>query len=246
MGYGQNQTLINETFSEDFNMRPNQLSPQKGLHAGPLRAGIKTWFSLKNVMYKDINMTRMYTAEVGDLVLVVGNLSAKMNHIPPGLPGYPQYPGIPEHKLRNKHFNILTMDLHVMDNDKIRRQWHFADHQLGLKQMLAGEQNPSLTLEYGPRGKVLETIPASIYTLYDRILKNPQDTKDDSLFEEVYAEDFSKRSIKMADHDDVFRLNKDSPESRESRKWSEISVMSSPISKWKEKPPFFMKTLSLF
>merc|ERR1712008_431380 len=41
-------------------------------------------------------------------------------------------------------------------------------------------------------------------------------------------------------------LNKDSPESRESRKWSEISVMSSPISKWKEKPPFFMKTLSLF
>merc|ERR1712153_238343 len=97
-----------ETFSEDFNMRPNQLSPQKGLHAGPLRAGIKTYFSLKDVMYKDINMTRMYTAEVGDIVLVVGNLSAKMNHIPPGLPGYPQYPGIPEHKLRNKHFNILT------------------------------------------------------------------------------------------------------------------------------------------
>jgi len=209
--YGQNQTLINETFSEDFNMRPNQLSPQKGLHAGPLRAGIKTWFSLKDVMYKDINMTRMYTAEVGDIVLVVGNLSAKMNHIPPGLPGYPQYPGIPEHKLRNKHFNILTMDLHVMDNDKIRRQWHFADHQLGLKQMLAGEQNPSLTLEYGPRGKVLETIPESIYTLYDRILKNPQDTKDDSLFEEVYAEDFSKRPIKMADHDDVFRTQQGFP-----------------------------------
>merc|ERR1719205_401997 len=170
--YGQNQTLINQTFSEDFNMRPNGLSPQKGLHAGPLRNGIKQWFSLKNVMYKDINMTRMYTAEVGDIVLVVGNLTAKMNHIPPGLPGYPQYPGIPEHKLRNKHFNILTMDLHVMDNDKIRRQWHFADHQLALKQMLTGEQNPYLTHEYIPRGKVLETIPESIYTLYDRILKN--------------------------------------------------------------------------
>lgn len=202
--YGQNQTLINQTFSEDFNMRPNGLSPQKGLHAGPLRNGIKQWFSLKNVMYKDINMTRMYTAEVGDVVLVVGNLTAKMNHIPPGLPGYPQYPGIPEHKLRNKHFNILTMDLHVMDNDKIRRQWHFADHQLALKQMLTGEQNPSLTHEYIPRGKVLETIPESIYTLYDRILKNPQDTQNDGLFEEVYAQDFSKRPIKMADHKDVF------------------------------------------
>lgn len=202
--YGQNQTLINQTFSEDFNMRPNGLSPQKGLHAGPLRNGIKQWFSLKNVMYKDVNMTRMYTAEVGDIVLVVGNITAKMNHIPPGLPGYPQYPGIPEHKLRNKHFNTLTMDLHVMDNDKIRRQWHFADHQLALKQMLSGEQNPSLTHEYIPRGKVLETIPESIYTLYDRILKNPQDTQNDRLFEEVYAQDFSKRPIKMADHKDVF------------------------------------------
>merc|ERR1712088_1116394 len=194
--YGQNQTLINQTFSEDFNMRPNGLSPQKGLHAGPLRNGIKQWFSLKNVMYKDINMTRMYTAEVGDVVLVVGNLTAKMNHIPPGLPGYPQYPGIPEHKLRNKHFNLLTMDLLVMDrqDDKIRRQWHFASNQLALKQMLSGEQNPSLTLGYIPRGKVLETIPESIYTLYDRILKNPQDTKNDRLFEEVYAQDFQKEN----------------------------------------------------
>merc|ERR1712088_654331 len=185
----------NETFSEDFNMRPNGLSPQKGLHAGPLRNGIKQWFSLKNVMYKDINMTRMYTAEVGDIVLVVGNLTAKMNHIPPGLPGYPQYPGIPEHKLRNKHFNILTMDLHVMDNDKIRRQWHFADHQLALKQMLSGEQNPSLTHEYIPRGKVLETIPESIYTLYDRILKNPQDTKNDRLFEEIFKQDRTQQQF---------------------------------------------------
>merc|ERR1712110_446947 len=208
--YGQNQTLINETFSEDFNMRPNGLSPQKGLHAGPLRNGIKQWFSLKNVMYKDINMTRMYTAEVGDVVLVVGNLTAKMNHIPPGLPGYPQYPGIPEHKLRNKHFNILTMDLHVMDrqDDKIRRQWHFASNQLALKQMLSGEQNPSLTLGYIPRGKVLETIPESIYTLYDRILKNPQDTKNDRLFEEVYAQDFQKLPLKMADHEEIFKQDR--------------------------------------
>jgi len=75
--------------------------------------------------------------------------------------------------------------------------------------MLAGEQNPSLTHEYIPRGKVLETIPESIYTLYDRILKNPQDTQNDALFEEVYAQDFSKRPIKMADHDDVFRTKQE-------------------------------------
>merc|ERR1712008_211839 len=55
-----------------------------------------------------------------------------------------------------------------------RRQWHFADHQLGLKQMLAGEQNPSLTVEYIPRGKVLETIPQSIYTLTMKFLILPK------------------------------------------------------------------------
>merc|ERR1712086_131222 len=35
-------------------------------------------------------------------------------------------------------------------------------------------------------------------------------------------------------------LSKDSPESRESRKWSEISVMSSPILKWKENEISFL------
>merc|ERR1719220_1000032 len=39
---------------------------------------------------------------------------------------------------------------------------------------------------------------------------------------------------------------KDSPDLRESRKWSGISVMSSPISKWKERPLSSMRTLSLF
>merc|ERR1712242_10230 len=249
--YGQNQTLINETFSEDFNVRPNGLSPQKGLHAGPLRNGIKQWFSLKNVMYKDINMTRMYTAEVGDVVLVVGNLTAKMNHIPPGLPGYPQYPGIPEHKLRNKHFNLLTMDLLVMDrqDDKIRRQWHFASNQLALKQMLSGEQNPSLTLGYIPRGKVLETIPESIYTLYDRILKNPQDTKNDRLFEEVYAQDFQKLPLKMADHEEIFKQD------RTQQQFPGLEGVKEMIRDFRDiipdfemerKPLFFMKTLSLF
>merc|ERR1712029_1256422 len=82
MTYGQNQTLINETFTEDYNMRPNALSPQRGIHAGPLRGGIKSWFSLKNVMYKDVNVTRMYTVEIGDLVLVVASFSGSMNHIP--------------------------------------------------------------------------------------------------------------------------------------------------------------------
>merc|ERR1719400_1031368 len=247
--YGQNQTLINETFAEDFNMRPNGLSPQKGLHAGPLRNGIKQWFSLKNVMYKDINMTRMYTAEVGDIVLVVGNLIAKMNHIPPGLPGYPQYPGIPEHKLRNKHFNILTMDLHVMDNDKIRRQWHFADHQLALKQMLSGEQNPSLTHDTFPVARFWKPFPNPSTPFMIEFLKIPKTPK----MIVSSKRSMLKISLSVLSRWPITRmyssrtgLSNNSPELRESRKLSEISVISSPISKWKEKPLFFMKTLSLF
>merc|ERR1719270_3136751 len=181
MTYGQNQTLINETFTEDYNMRPNALSPQRGIHAGPLREGIKSWFSLKNVMYKDVNVTRMYTVEIGDLVLVVANFSGSMNHIPPGLPGYPQYPGIPEHKLRNKHFSTLVMGLHAMDQDKIRRHWHFADYQLALEQ-----------------------IPQSIYTWYDHLLSSSQENhhRDDSLFEQTFTPDVEIRPME-GDHLDI-------------------------------------------
>merc|ERR1712203_1229752 len=47
-----------------------------------------------------------------------------------------------------------------------------------------------------------------IYTLYDRILKNPQDTKNDRLFEEVYAQDFQKLPLKMADHEEIFKQDR--------------------------------------
>jgi len=204
MTYGQNQTLINETFTEDYNMRPNALSPQRGIHAGPLREGIKSWFSLKNVMYKDVNVTRMYTVEIGDLVLVVANFSGSMNHIPPGLPGYPQYPGIPEHKLRNKHFSTLVMGLHVMDQDKIRRHWHFADYQLALQQMLYDHENPQLNFDYISRGQVLEEIPQSIYTWYDHLLSSSQENhhRDDSLFEQTFTPDVEIRPME-GDHLDI-------------------------------------------
>merc|ERR1719428_2524906 len=116
---GKNQTLINQTFTEDYNMRPNPMNPQRGLQAGPLRKGLQALCSLKHVMMRNMNVTRMYTVQLGNVVLVVSNVSATMNHIPPGLPEFPMFPGIPEYKLRNKMFNTLSMDLHIMDDDHI-------------------------------------------------------------------------------------------------------------------------------
>merc|ERR1711992_11508 len=201
--YGQNQTLINQTFTEDFNMRPNPLNPQRGLQAGPLRTGLKSYFSLKHVMFRDINVTRMYTVQFGNLVLVVGNCSATMNYIPPGLPGYPMFPGIPEKKLRNKHFSTLSMDLHVLDNDKIRRTWHFEDDRLALDQMLYGRHRPNLTHPYIPRGKVLEKVPQSIYNLYDKLTNNAVDEwQNDALIEETFTEDYTWRP-KDGHHDEM-------------------------------------------
>jgi len=198
--YGQNQTLINQTFTEDFNMRPNPLNPQRGLQAGPLRTGIKNYMSLKHVMFRDINVTRMYTVQFGNLVLVVGNCSATMNHIPPGLPSYPMFPGIHENRLRNKHFSTLSMDLHVMDNDKIRRTWSFHDDRLALDQMLYGVHQPNLTHPYQPRGKVLEKVPQSIYNLYDK-MTNEQEWQNDALIEETFTEDYTYRP-KDGHHDE--------------------------------------------
>merc|ERR1712193_416445 len=128
---GKNQTLINQTFTEDYNMRPNPLNPQRGVQAGPLRSGLADLCSLQHVMMRDMNVTRMYTAQLGNIVLVLSNVPATMNHIPPGLPEFPMFPGIPGQKLKNKVFNTLSMDLHVMDNAQIRRScfsqiivWH--------------------------------------------------------------------------------------------------------------------------
>jgi ketosteroid isomerase-like protein len=187
---GKNQTLINQTFTEDYNMRPNPMNPQRGLQAGPLRKGLKALCSLKHVMMRDMNSTRMYTVQLGNVVLVVSNVSATMNHIPPGLPEFPMFPGIPEYKLRNKRFNTLSMDLHIMDNAQIKRSWYFTDHSLALDQMLTGRQNPKLEHEYIPRGMVLEEIPQSIYNWYDIILGNMEEHgQDDELFEETFAQD---------------------------------------------------------
>jgi len=110
------------------------------------------------------------------------------------------FPGIPEYKLRNKRFNTMSMDLHVLDNAQIKRSWFFTDHSLALDQMLTGRQNPALMHKYIPRGMVLEEVPQSIYNWYDRIINNGE--FDDELFEETFASDYASLP-REGDHYDI-------------------------------------------
>jgi hypothetical protein len=198
---GKNQTLINQTFTEDYNMRPNPLNPQRGIQAGPLRKGLQALCSLQHVMMRDVNVTRMYTVQLGNVVLVLSNMTATMNHIPPGLPEFPMFPGIPEYKLRNKQFNTMSMDLHVLDNAQIRRSWFFTDNSLALDQMLTGRHNAELQHEYIPRGRVLEEIPQSIYNYYDIILKELDDY-DQDIVDETFAQNYAILP-RQGDHDHI-------------------------------------------
>merc|ERR1711988_465320 len=198
---GKNQTLINQTFTEDYNMRPNPLNPQRRIQAGPLRKGLQALCALQHVMMRDVNVTRMYTVQLGNVVLVLSNMTATMNHIPPGLPEFPMFPGIPEYKLRNKQFNTMSMDLHVMDNAQIRRSWFFTDNSLALDQMLTGRHNAELQHEYIPRGRVLEEIPQSIYNYYDIILKELDDY-DQDIVDETFAQNYAILP-RQGDHDHI-------------------------------------------
>jgi len=184
-------------------MRPNPLNPQRGIQAGPLRSGLKDLCSLNHVMMRDMNVSRIYTVQLGNVVFVLANVTATMNHIPPGLPEFPMFPGIPEQKLKNKVFNTLSMDLHVLDNAQIRRSWFFTDHSLALDQMLTGRHNPDLVHPYIPRGLVLEEVPQSIYNWYDKILNNiAVYGEDDKLFEETFAQDYSSLP-REGHHDEI-------------------------------------------
>merc|ERR1711935_724028 len=187
----------------------NPLNPQRGIQAGPLRSGLKDLCSLNHVMMRDMNVSRIYTAQLGNVVLVLANVTATMNHIPPGLPEFPMFPGIPEQKLKNKVFNTLSMDLHVLDNAQIRRSWFFTDHSLALDQMLTGRHNPDLVQPYVPRGLVLEEVPQSIYNWYDKILNNiAVYGEDDKLFEETFAQDYSSLPREGHHDDSVIVLSK--------------------------------------
>merc|ERR1740129_1118627 len=146
--YGQNMTLINQTFAEDWNIRPNPFSKEQGIEAGPFPKGLKQMTGMWYQMMPDIAVERLQTIRMGNKVAVISQLSATMRDVPQGLDEYPMFPGIPAQQLKGKNFSSLCLAVRVLDDkehhhdeyehqhERIRRSWAIEDWTEAADQML--------------------------------------------------------------------------------------------------------------
>ena len=72
-GGGQNDTLIAETFDEDWSLRPNGFNPVEG--TGPGRNSVKGVAGLYVQAIPDLKFERMQTLLCGDRVAVLSKVS---------------------------------------------------------------------------------------------------------------------------------------------------------------------------
>merc|ERR1711935_521260 len=186
---GQNRTLLNETFAEDWNTRPNPFSfpgnNYQGIRAGPFATGLKKMLGFWSFMFTDIKYERLHTIKMGNKVAVISRIEGTMGEPNAPLTEFPMFPGIPAEKLKGKNFSTLALDLNVLDdeehhddqfnhqNERIRRSWHFEDWSDAAAQMLQGRRPAKINHPWHQRGQNLTTVPHAIHRLYDEILSNP-------------------------------------------------------------------------
>ena len=94
LGQGQNETLINSVFHQDWNVRINNLNPTgKGPGAGP--NGNQKIFGLFGTFVPDLKFERQHTFLCGDHVAVLYTISGTItSRMPPGFEQIPFFPGI--------------------------------------------------------------------------------------------------------------------------------------------------------
>merc|ERR1719454_2383467 len=155
--YGQNMTLINQTFAEDWNIRPNPFSKEQSIQAGPFPRGLKQMTGMWHQMMPDIEVERLQTIRMGNKVAVISEVSATMRDLPQGFDEYPMFPGIPVEKLKGKNFTTLCLAVHVLDDkehhhdeyehqhERIRRSWAIEDWTEAADQCCMIGDLPSLT-----------------------------------------------------------------------------------------------------
>ena len=94
LGQGQNETLVNSVFHQDWNVRINNLNPTgKGPGAGP--NGNQKIFALFGTFVPDLKFGRQHTFLCGDHVAVLYTISGTITtKMPPGFEQIPLFPGI--------------------------------------------------------------------------------------------------------------------------------------------------------
>merc|ERR1712238_52966 len=172
--HGQNLSLIRETVADDWNNRPNQLNPSKGIGAGPFPEGLKKLMGAFSTMLKDVKFTRKETLVHGEKIVVLSHFGATMGDLPLGSPTeYPMFPGIDPAKLKGKSFKTIALDVQILDEGLIRRTWHFEDWTLALSQMLNDRADAVLVQPENIYGELLEEIPESVHNFYENIFSDP-------------------------------------------------------------------------
>merc|ERR1739838_1908 len=204
--YGQNMTLINQTFAEDWNIRPNPFNQEQGIEAGPFPKGLKQMTGMWHQMMPDLEVERLQTIRMGKKVAVISQLSATMRDVPQGLDEYPMFPGIPAQQLKGKNFSTLCLAVHVLDDkehhhdeyehqhERIRRSWAIEDWTEAADQMLHDRRPAKLDHPWHKRGQNLTSVPHAIHRFYDQILSNPAKAAQNfTLLNETVKEDWTVR-----------------------------------------------------
>ena len=190
--HGQNLSLIRETVADDWNNRPNQLNPSKGIGAGPFPEGLKKLMGAFSTMLQDVKFTRKETLVHEEKVVVLSHFGATMGDLPSGFTEYPMFPGIDPAKLKGKSFKSMALDVQILDEGLIRRTWHFEDWTLALSQMLNDRADAVLVQPENIYGELLEEIPESVHNFYENIFSDPSGGgQDDAVLSKSVHDDWN-------------------------------------------------------
>ena len=165
--------MVKDVVTEDWNTRPNPLNPIEG--TGPFQEGLKNiaaFFrrTVPGVFDRKFTLTDCQSPQGinGQFVAVISSWNAS---IPSNLHAQtiPFFPGIPASAVKGKSFQIQTIDLHLLDNGRLRRSWHGEDWASALDQMLKNKPVPNLVMTPVENGPTLTRVPTAVENFYDLI-----------------------------------------------------------------------------
>ena len=98
--------------------------------------------------------------------MVFSKLNGTLGDLPNGVEEYPMFPGIDPNKIKGKTFETISIDVHLIENNKIKKTWHVEDWNLALGQAM-GSPKTSLRPPVLPPNKPLTGVPKAAEILYD-------------------------------------------------------------------------------
>ena len=145
-----------------------------------------------SLMLQDLKFTRKEELAHGDKRVVLSHFTATMGDLPSGFTEYPMFPGNDPSNLKGKSFKSMALDIHFLDEGKIRRTWHFEDWTLALSQMLNDRPDAVLVQPENLYGEALKEFPESVDNFYENIFSDPSGGgQDDAVLSKSVHDDWN-------------------------------------------------------